>query len=306
LPPAMMSVEGVEFHGKIGFLKAAIYFADAITTVSPTYANEIQTSQMGMGLEGLLRTRSSVLFGICNGIDTQTWNPGADPFLARRYDAKTIRTKVSNKTALKRLLGLAPNSDGPLFGVISRLTEQKGMDVVVGSMDDLVARGAQLAILGTGDRDLEAAFVEAASPYQDSVAVRIGYDEQLAHLIQGGSDALLVPSRFEPCGLTQLAALRYGTVPIVARVGGLADTIIDANEAALAARVATGIQFWPLTKAEFLRAVDRALALWASKDRWHRLQRNAMRAEVGWDHAARSYAELFKSVATTVNGSRGS
>jgi starch synthase len=304
LPPATMNVEGVEFHGKIGFLKAGLYFADAITTVSPTYANEIQTSELGMGLEGLLRRRASVLRGICNGIDTHVWNPTEDHFLAKRFGSKTMNAKASNKAALKQLLGLASHSDGPLFGVISRLTEQKGMDVVLASMGDLVGRGAQLALLGTGDRDLEAAFVELASRHQDSIGVRIGYDEPLAHLIQGGSDALLVPSRFEPCGLTQLAALRYGTVPIVARVGGLADTIIDANEAALAARVATGIQFWPLTGAEFLHAIDRALAIWGSKDHWLCLQRNAMRADVGWDRAARSYAELFKSVAATVKRRR--
>jgi len=304
LPPAMMSMDGVEFHGKVGFLKAGLYFADAITAVSPTYAHEIQTPVLGMGLDGLLRARSAMLRGICNGIDTQIWNPAADPFLVKRYGVKTIKAKASNKAKLKELLGLSSDTDGPVFGVVSRLTEQKGMDLVAASVSDLVARGVQLAILGSGDRDLEAAFLEAALPHRGSVVAQIGYDEQLAHLIQGGSDALLVPSRFEPCGLTQLAALRYGTIPIVARVGGLADTVIDANEAALAARVATGIQFWPFARAEFLRAIERALAIWASKSNWHCLQRNAMRADVGWDRAARSYAQLFRSVAAIAQGSR--
>ncbi len=296
LPAEMMSPEGIEFHGQVGFLKAGLHFADAITTVSPTYAEEIRTPEDGMGLDGLLRARGSVLFGICNGIDTDIWNPRRDPELVSPYDADDLAPKAVNKGALQGKLGLSRMATGPLIGVVSRLTEQKGIDLVLAAIDELVSRGAQLALLGTGERALETALAEAAERYRGSVAVQIGYDEALAHLIQGGSDILVVPSRFEPCGLTQLAALRYGTLPLVSRVGGLADTVIDANEAALAAGVATGFQFAPTTKEALLRAVDRALALWDTRDVWHRLQRNAMRSDVSWDRSARLYAMLFEDV----------
>jgi starch synthase len=296
LPLEMMSPDGIEFYGKIGFLKAGLYYADAITTVSPTYAEEIRTPEDGMGLDGLLRMRAAVLSGICNGIDTETWNPRTDTRLAARFDPDSIAGKAIDKDTLQAKLGLSRSAARPLFGVVSRLTKQKGMDLVLAATEDLVSRGAQLALLGSGDHDLEAGFAEAAERHRGTVAVKIGYDEELAHLIQGGSDALLVPSRFEPCGLTQLAALRYGALPIVARVGGLADTVIDANEAALAAGVATGFQFAPPTRETLLRAIDRALALWGARDIWLRLQRNAMRSDVGWDRSARLYAMLFEDV----------
>jgi starch synthase len=199
--------------------------------------------------------------------------------------------------ALRDRLGLDHDGKGPLLGVVSRLTEQKGMDLVLAAVENLVSRGCELALLGTGDRDLEVGFTEAASRHKRTVGVQIGYDEALAHLIQGGCDVLLVPSRFEPCGLTQLAALRYGTLPLVSRVGGLADTVIDANEAALAAGVATGFQFAPATREALLRAVDRAVALWNAEGIWHRMQRNAMKSDVSWDRSARLYAMLFEDVA---------
>ena len=296
LPGEMMHLEGIEFHGKIGFLKAGLNFADAITTVSPSYAEEIRTEAEGMGLDGLLRARASVLTGICNGIDTGIWDPLNDPHLAARYDANDLASKAFDKAELQAKLGLSRTATGPLIGVVSRLTEQKGMDLVAATVDDLAARGVQLALIGTGDRALEAELTAAAARHPGMVAVRIGYDEPLAHQIQGGSDILAVPSRFEPCGLTQLAALRYGTLPLVSRVGGLTDTVIDANEAALAAGVATGLQFSPPTREAFLRAIDRALALWPAKDIWQRLQRNAMRSDVGWDRSARLYAMLFEEV----------
>jgi starch synthase len=296
LPIEMMSLDGIEFYGKIGFLKAGLYYADAITTVSPTYAEEIRTPEDGMGLDGLLRRRAAVLSGICNGIDIATWNPRCDPHLAAHFDTDDLAGKATAKDALQAKLGLSRSAARPLLGVVSRLTEQKGMDLVLAVVEDLVSRGAQLALLGSGDRDLETGFAEAAERHRGMVAVKIGYDEALAHLIQGGSDALLVPSRFEPCGLTQLAALRYGALPIVARVGGLADTVIDANEAALAAGVATGFQFWPLTQETLLRAIDRVLSLWGVKDVWLRLVRNAMKSDVGWDRSARLYAMLFEDM----------
>ncbi|SEC68915.1 starch synthase [Rhizobiales bacterium GAS191] len=297
LPAEMMTMEGVEYYGQIGFLKAGLCFADAITTVSPSYAAEICTPENGMGLDGLLQSRASILTGICNGIDTEVWNPRTDAHLAAPFDAESLEAKRINTTALRERFGLAHLADAPLFGLISRLTSQKGIDLAIAAIPDLVARGAQLALLGSGDSKLEAGLAQAASQNPGSVAVAFGYDEPLAHLMQAGCDALIVPSRFEPCGLTQLAALRYGTLPVVSRVGGLADTVIDANEAAIAAGVATGFQFGPPTTDTLLQALHRALTLWQTKGAWQRLQRNAMSSDVGWDRSARLYASLFKSVA---------
>ncbi|MBV8447938.1 MAG: glycogen synthase GlgA [Hyphomicrobiales bacterium] len=297
LPTEIRTLEGVEFHGRIGFLKAGLYFADAVTTVSPTYAAEVCTPEWGMGLDGLLRARARVLTGICNGIDTNVWSPRKDPHIAARFGVEELELKAANKAALRDKLQLAARPDAPLFGVISRLTEQKGIDLIAAVIPDLVARGAQFALLGSGDPRLEERLREVTARHRGSVAIFVGYDEVLAHMIQAGSDALLIPSRFEPCGLTQLAALRYGTLPIVARVGGLADTVIDANEAALASGVATGFQFTPVSEAAFRRTLDRALALWKDKKSWRRLQQNAMRSKVGWGPAAKLYASLFRTVA---------
>ena len=297
LPPEIRTMEGVEFHGRIGFLKAALFFADAITTVSPTYAAEICTPEGGMGLDGLLRARARVLTGICNGIDTNLWSPRKDPHIATRFGVDELDLKAANKAALREKLGLAARPNAPIFGVISRLTEQKGIDLIAAVLPDLVARGAQLALLGAGDQGLETKLREAAARHRGEVAIVIGHDEALAHVIQAGSDALLMPSRFEPCGLTQLAALRYGTLPIVSRVGGLADTVIDANEAALAAGVATGFQFTPVSEAALRRTLDRVFVLWHNKKSWRRLQQKAMRSKVGWGTAAKLYAALFRAVA---------
>lgn len=296
LPGRMMAMEGVEYYSQVGFLKAGLHFADAITTVSPTYAAEIMTPEGGMGLDGLLRARSSVLSGICNGIDTQVWNPAVDPQLLAPYDAARIAAKAVSKTALRTAFALERDAAGPLFGIISRLTDQKGMDLIAALIPELVAGGAQLVVLGTGDRSLEAAFSQAAATYPGMVAARIGYDEALAHLIQGGCDALLVPSRFEPCGLTQLAALRYGTLPVVSRVGGLADTVIDANEAALAADAATGFQFAPVTVDALRHTLERVLRAWQDQDVWRRLQRSAMASDVSWERPARQYAALYEGL----------
>jgi starch synthase len=298
LPASMMAMEGLEYYGQIGFLKAGLHFADVITTVSPTYAVEIRTPENGMGLDGLLRARASVLTGICNGIDTDVWNPRGDPHIAAPFGSEDLDGKTLNTTALRERFGLSPLADAPLFGIISRLTGQKGIDLVIGALPELLAGGGQLAVLGSGDAGLEAALKQAAAESPGRVAVVFGYDEPLAHLMQAGCDALIVPSRFEPCGLTQLAALRYGTLPVVSRVGGLADTVIDANEAAIAAGAATGFQFGPPTVEMLVRALQRVFALWHVKDAWQRLQRSALSADVGWDRSAQIYASLFKSVAS--------
>ncbi|WP_046865947.1 glycogen synthase GlgA [Microvirga massiliensis] len=294
LPSESFTIDGVEYHGQISYLKAGLQFADRITTVSPTYALEIQTREGGMGLDGLLRTRSHVVSGILNGIDETVWDPARDEHLASPFDAQSLDRRAANKAALRARLGLAQDPRTLLFGVVSRLSGQKGLDLLLEALPVLREFGAQLALLGSGDPDLEASFRDAAAAHPGRIGAVFGFDETLAHQIQGGCDALLVPSRFEPCGLTQLCALRYGAVPVVARVGGLTDTIIDANEMALAAGVATGVQFAPVSTLMLAAALGRTAELWADQEAWRRMQRNGMMADVGWARPARHYAELYR------------
>jgi starch synthase len=299
LPASTFTIEGVEYYGQIGFLKAGLQHADRITTVSPTYAKEIQTSEGGMGLDGLLRARSSIVAGILNGIDEQVWDPARDTHLERAYSRDKLDDRIHNKAALQKRLGLSQNPDVMLFGVVSRLSEQKGLDLVLAGLSRLLSDGAQLALLGSGDRILEDSFRTASIGYPGQVGCFFGYDEGLAHLIQGGSDALLVPSRFEPCGLTQLCAMRYGSIPIVSRVGGLADTVIDANEMALAAGVATGFQFGPVALPSLTDAFEQAKMLWRDRRAWRRMQHNGMSADVSWRRPAKQYADLYRSCLST-------
>ena len=295
LPDAAFALDGIEYYGGVGFLKAGLEAADAITTVSPTYAAEIRRGEFGMGLEGLINVRADRLTGIVNGIDPAVWNPATDAALPSRYTARTLTRRRINKRAIETLYGL-DTGDGPIFTVISRLTWQKGMDVLVAAIDELVALGGRLALLGSGDSALEHAFLAAAERHPGRVGVRIGYDEPVSHLLQAGADAILIPSRFEPCGLTQLYGLAYGCIPVVARTGGLADTVIDANEAAVAAGVATGIQHDGITPEALSHALRRTIALYARPDRWAMLQRNAMRADFSWDESGRRYATLYSSL----------
>jgi starch synthase len=296
LPQQALSIEGVEYFGGIGFLKGGLRFADRITTVSPTYAAEIRTPEGGMALDGLLRLRSAVVSGILNGIDTQVWDPTTDSHLAATFSASRLGRRRLNKQALRERFGIAPGDGTLLLGVISRLSEQKGLDLLVGALPHLLSLGANLVVIGTGDASLEQGFRAAAKASAGRVGVFIGYDEALAHLVQGGADALLVPSRFEPCGLTQLCALRYGALPIVARVGGLNDTVIDANEMALSAGVATGFQFSPVTREGLEHALTRAASAWEHKKLWRSMQVNGMAMQVGWDRAAAEYAQLYKEL----------
>lgn len=291
----MFTPDGVEYHGKIGFLKAGLALSDRITTVSPSYARELLTPEFGMGLDGLLRERRSDLGGILNGIDLETWDPESDPHLVENYSARSLRRKKANKREVEARFGLLPR-DGPLFCVVSRLTSQKGLDMLLECLPGLVAEGASLALLGSGDSALERQFAEAASRHPDQVGVTIGYDEPLSHLLQGGSDAILVPSRFEPCGLTQLYGLRYGTLPVVARTGGLADTIIDANEAALAAGCATGFQFAPINATMLERAIARACAIYRQPRTWSAMMRRAMRHPAGWEASAAAYEAAYRGL----------
>ena len=298
LPAHALTIDGVEYYGGVGYLKAGLRLSDRITTVSPTYAREILTPEFGMGLDGLLRTRAAVVQGIVNGIDDTVWNPATDAALAQTFSALRIDMRVRNKTALQTKMGIAPRADRPLFGVISRLSDQKGLDLLLQALPGVIARGGQLALLGSGEPSLERDFTAAAAAQPDSVRCVLGYDEQLAHLIQAGSDFIIVPSRFEPCGLTQLCALRYGAPPIVARVGGLADTVIDANEAATAAGVATGVQFSPPSVESLTYALDRALDIARDPATSRRLRLNGMRADVSWRGPAKRYAALYRELAS--------
>jgi starch synthase len=297
LPPESFAIGGVEYYGGIGFLKAGLQFADRITTVSPTYAAEIQEPDAGMGLDGLLRARSDVLSGILNGIDISVWNPEIDPHIASTFSVNLLAERAINKAALQRRFDLAPAPGAFLLGVISRMSWQKGLDLLLETLPLVLREGMQMVLLGSGDPGLQARYGAAAKSNPGQIGVDIGYDESLAHLIQAGADALLVPSRFEPCGLTQLCALRYGAIPIVSRVGGLADTVIDANEMAIAGGVATGVQFAPVTSENLAHAIRRAKTLFDNAPVWRRMQGNAMTADVSWHNPARHYADLYRRVA---------
>ena len=296
LPPHAYALDGVEYFGTISYLKAGLALADAITTVSPNYASEIRTPEFGMGLDGLLRHRSAVLTGILNGIDTDHWNPATDPHLPSRFDAKRLALRAGNKAALQGRMGLAIDPAVPLFGVVGRLTWQKGMDLLHDALPGLVALGAQFVLVGSGDGAFEDAFAAAARRDPLHVASNIGYDEALAHLVQGGCDALVMPSRFEPCGLTQQCALRYGTIPVVSRVGGLSDTVVDATEMALAAGAGTGVMFAPVTQDALELALERTVRLWHQRPTWHRMQLHAMAVDVGWNRPAKHYARLYRDL----------
>ncbi len=288
LPSAMFTSDGIEFHGRISALKAGLVHADALTTVSPTYATELMTPEYGMGLDGVIRARAGDMTGILNGIDGAVWDPAGDAH-ARQFS--TRKGKATATAALRRDVGL-PATGGPLAVVVSRLSQQKGLDLLLDALPAFLDAGGQLALLGAGDAGLERAWRAAAD--HPSVVVRLGYDEPLAHRMIAGGDMIVVPSRFEPCGLTQLYGLRYGTVPVVARTGGLADTVVDANDAGLRAGVATGLQFAPVTADALARALARAVALYAQPSIWNTLVRNAMRHPVDWQASAAQYAALYR------------
>jgi starch synthase len=298
LPKKAWALDGVESYGGVGFLKAGMEAASAITTVSPTYAREIREAEFGMGLEGLIQSREGRVRGIVNGIDTVEWNPATDSHIAKTYTPKTLSKRAANKRALEAEFGL-DKDDGPLFIVISRLTWQKGMDVLVEVIDHLVGIGGRLALLGSGDAALAEALHQAAVRHPGKVGIRIGYDEALSHRMQAGGDAILVPSRFEPCGLTQLYGLAYGCVPVVARTGGLADTIIDANLAALEANAATGIQFTGVTYAPLADAISRTVHLYQDPTLWTAMQQSGMTADFSWARSGAAYADLYKDLTAT-------
>ncbi|WP_456619854.1 MULTISPECIES: glycogen synthase GlgA [unclassified Bradyrhizobium] len=293
LPWDSYDVHGVEYFGGVSFLKAGLQLADRITTVSPTYAREIQSDEGGMGLGGLLRERSSVLSGILNGIDISVWNPQTDPHIAYRFGPDELAFRSANKAALQQRLGLDPLPDALLLGVISRLSWQKGLDLLLEAIPTILGDGMQLALLGSGDAELQERFKGTARAHPGRIAAVIGYDEALAHLIQAGSDALLVPSRFEPCGLTQLCALRYGAVPVVSRVGGLADTVADVRDAGDAA---TGFTFGPVTSKNLSAALGRASFTFHDRPAWRKLQLMGLATDVSWRNRAGDYAALYRGI----------
>ncbi len=295
LPPEFFSIDGIEFYGGVSFLKAGLFYADRLTTVSPTYAREIQTPALGMSLDGLLRSRADVLTGILNGVDPNVWSPETDALLPQTYGTDDAAAgKGAAKATLRRRFGFS--AEGPLFGAVTRLTGQKGFDLLLAALPGLLALGGNLVLLGSGDTGLEAGFSAAAAAYPGRVGVFLGYDEALSHLIIAGSDAMLVPSRFEPCGLTQLYALRYGTLPVVRRTGGLADTVVDANAATLADGSATGFVFEAETPDGLLAAIQRAIELYGDQACWRRVMRHAMTRDFSWDAAARQYTALYRQL----------
>jgi starch synthase len=300
LPAWFYTPAGLEYYGQCSFMKAGLVFSDRLTTVSPTYAQEIRTPEFGMGLDGVLGERAGVLSGILNGIDTAVWNPETDPLLPATYSARKMTGKARCKAELQARMGLEQDAEALVFAVVSRLTGQKGLDLLIPHLGQLVQRGGQLALLGSGEPGLERAFVDAAQTYAGRVATVIGYDEGLSHLIQAGADAILVPSRFEPCGLTQLCGLRYGTLPVVARTGGLADTVVDANDAAVRAGAATGLQFSPVTSQGLGFALERAFDLWSDRKAWKKVQARAMSHPVGWESSAAEYVGLYDDLLRSV------
>lgn len=287
LPAHLFTPQGFEYWGRISALKAGIVFADKVSTVSPTYAEELMTPEFGMGMEGVLASRGGDFTGILNGIDLDVWTPHfAD-----------LEGKARARAALRTEFGL-PETGGPLCVVISRLSEQKGLDLLLEALPALVENGGQLVVLGTGDARIEAALRDAAERNPANVALRIGYDEALAHRMIEGGDAILVPSRFEPCGLTQMYGLRYGTLPVVSLTGGLADTVINASASAMAAGVATGLQFHPVTAQALARTLTRLVQLYRQPKLWQGMVANAMTQPVGWDASAKAYADLFQAMTT--------
>jgi starch synthase len=295
LPPSAYDVGCLEYYGDISFLKGGLMTSDVITTVSPTYAREILTPRFGMGMDGVLRLRRDSLRGILNGIDDDVWNPETDELLPQTYDVANLDLKRHNRRKLVKRMGLRDDG-GPIFSAISRLTWQKGMDMLAYAADYLVFSGGKLIVCGKGDPGIERMLLDAAEKHPGRIAVNIGYSEELAHLIHGGSDMIVQPSRFEPCGLTQLYGLRYGSIPVVSRTGGLAETVIDANDAAMNAQVATGFQFHPVTTEGLCHAIRRAMDAYGNPKQWHQLQTQGMKARFSWERSAGQYAALFRSL----------
>lgn len=296
LPWHMFNVEGLELHGEISYLKAGLYYSDVVTAVSPTYAKEITDPAFAYGLEGLLQTlqRNDKLKGILNGVDDMIWNPAVDPHIDCHYKWGAMTGKKKNKARLQDTFNLPQNPDALVFVMVTRLTEQKGVDLLIDSIETIVKQGGQLALLGSGDPHLEQALRQLSEQHPDQIAVRIGYDEPLSHLMIAGGDVILVPSRFEPCGLTQLYGLKYGTLPLVRATGGLADTVVNSTSDNVKARCATGFSFQEATPKALQQAISNAFALWKKPTLWNRIRSDAMQQDFSWELAANSYFTLYQ------------
>ncbi len=296
LPAEWWSLHALEFHGDMSFIKGGLVFSDWITTVSPTYAKEIRTKQFGCGLERLLEHRKHRLTGILNGVDYKTWSPGKDPLIPQPYTARNMQLKTQNKHALQEHFGLTVDTQIPVFAHVGRLEEQKGIDFLLAALPKLQQRNIQIVIVGTGQPRLEEELSHAAARHPEKLGIHIGYDENLAHLLEAGADTFLMPSRFEPCGLNQMYSLRYGTLPIVRRTGGLADTVVDTTDTTLADGTATGFVFRDARSQALLLAIERALALYKQPNLWHKVMRVAMKQDFSWGRSAQRYLELYQGV----------
>lgn len=297
LPSSGFSIEGFEYHGQLSFLKAGIFYADAITTVSPRYAIEIQTAAFGFGLEGLLSQRSDEIKGILNGIETDEWNPETDKYLSKNYSSKNMSGKQEIKAALQQSLGLNVDAHAPLLGVVSRLTHQKGLDMLAPHLQTLIDQGCQFALLGGGEMGLEASFQNIAIHNPGRVSVTIGYNEPLSHQIMAGCDMFIMPSRFEPCGLNQLYGLAYGTPPIVNATGGLADSVIDSNHAHITNKTANGFVMVEASADGLMACIRRAVETYRNdKDTWLQIQKTGMSQNLSWDKSAQEYLAVYQGL----------
>ncbi len=294
LPKTWWHFDGVEFHGRLSFIKGGLVFADHITTVSPTYAREILTPEFGYGLEGLLTHRQDRLHGILNGVDYKIWSPNQDPYLEHHFNGRSLAGKAQMKAALQKEFKLTVKDDIPLLAHIGRLVDQKGVDLILDCLPHIMSKRAQLIILGSGQAQLEEALRKASQRYPKQLGIRIGYDEALSHRIEAGADMFLMPSRFEPCGLNQIYSLRYATLPIVRRTGGLADSVIDATDKTLSDGTATGIQFESADSQSLCAAVDRACQLFRKLPVWKRVITQGMRQDFSWKKSAQQYVALYE------------
>ncbi len=293
LPEWYWHFERLEYHEQLSFIKGGLVFADHINTVSPNYAHEIQTAEFGHGLEGLLQHRADRLSGIINGIDTQTWNPGTDDLLAHKFNRQRLPDKQLNKAALQQHFKLPQDNDVLVLSLISRLAEQKGIDILLAIIPELLKQPVQLVILGSGNKSYEQLLQKLARKWPQHIGLHLGYDETLAHLIEGGADAFLMPSRFEPCGLNQMYSQRYGTLPIVAPVGGLLDTVVDTNTATLANNTATGFVMEAVDETALMKAIDRCIDTFAQKEVWQSIMKTAMQQDFSWVKSAEAYSQLY-------------
>ncbi len=297
LPHRNFAIDGFEYHGQLSFLKAGIFYADSVTTVSPSYAKEIQTAEFGFGLEGLLSQRGNEIKGILNGIETSEWNPNTDPHLIKNYNAKSLTGKKQVKRALQEKLALHTNANAPLLGVVSRLTHQKGLDMLVPIMQTLVDAGCQFALLGNGETALESAFRALALNNPGQVSVTIGYNEALSHQIMAAADLFIMPSRFEPCGLNQMYGLAYGTPPVVNATGGLADSVTDTNLISFKNKTANGFVMSEASSASLLSAIKQALNVYTNDAAaWRQIQINGMSQNLSWDKSALAYLATYQAL----------